>query len=67
MVVEHRGLSEINGSLVILEGVKNPMNEELVELELEDGTKRTGRIVAIEACGKTDGNEAFAGNSRPCF
>ncbi len=48
MVVEHRGLSEINGSLVILEGVKNPMNEELVELELEDGTKRTGRIVAIE-------------------
>lgn len=48
MVVEHRGLSEINGSLVILEGVKNPMNEELVELELENGTKRTGRIVAIE-------------------
>ncbi len=48
MVVEHRGLKEINGSLVILEGVKNPMNEELVELELENGTKRTGRIVAIE-------------------
>ena len=48
MVVEHRGLSEINGSLVILEGVKNPMNEELVTLELENGSKRTGRIVAIE-------------------
>lgn len=48
MVVEHRGLSEINGSLVILEGVKNPMNEELVEIELSDKTKRTGRIVAIE-------------------
>ena len=48
MVVEHRGLSEINGSLVILEGVKNPMNEELVEISLPDNTKRTGRIVAIE-------------------
>jgi len=48
MVVEHRGLSEINGSLVVLEGVKNPMNEELVEIELTDKTKRTGRIVAIE-------------------
>lgn len=48
MVVEHRGLSEINGSLVVLEGIKNPMNEELVSLELEDGTSRTGRIVAIE-------------------
>lgn len=48
MVVEHRGLSEINGSLVVLEGVKNPMNEELVEIELSDKTIRTGRIVAIE-------------------
>ncbi|MCM1543956.1 MAG: V-type ATP synthase subunit B [Ruminococcus sp.] len=48
MIVEHRGLSEINGSLVVLEGVKNPMNEELVEIELTDKTKRTGRIVAIE-------------------
>lgn len=48
MVVEHRGLSEINGSLVILEGVKRPMNEEVVKLELQDGTERTGRIVAIE-------------------
>lgn len=48
MVVEHRGLSEINGSLVVLEGIKNPMNEEMVSLELEDGTVRTGRIVAIE-------------------
>lgn len=48
MIVEHRGLSEINGSLVILEGVKNPMNEELVEIELTDGSKRMGRIVAIE-------------------
>ncbi|MGN1195006.1 MAG: V-type ATP synthase subunit B [Acutalibacteraceae bacterium] len=48
MIIEHRGLKQINGSLVVLEGVKAPMNEELVEIELENGTKRTGRIVAIE-------------------
>ena len=48
MIIEHKGLSEVNGSLVILDGVKKPMNEELVEIELEDKTKRTGRIVAIE-------------------
>ena len=48
MIIEHKGLSEVNGSLVILDGVKKPMNEELVEIELEDKTKRTGRIVTIE-------------------
>ena len=48
MIIEHKGLSEVNGSLVILDGVNKPMNEELVEIELEDKTKRTGRIVAIE-------------------
>ena len=48
MIIEHRGLKQINGSLVVLEGVKAPMNEELVEIELENGSTRTGRIVAIE-------------------
>ena len=48
MIIEHRGLSEINGSLVVLDGVKNPMNEEMVELELDDRSVRMGRIVAIE-------------------
>ena len=49
MLTEHRGLRELNGSLVILEGVQHPLNEELVRLKLDDGTERTGRIVAIEA------------------
>ena len=48
MITEHRGLRELNGSLVILEGVQHPLNEELVHLKLDDGTERTGRIVAIE-------------------
>ena len=48
MIIEHRGLKQINGSLVVLEGVKAPMNEELVEIKTENGSARTGRIVAIE-------------------
>ena len=48
MRTEHRGLRELNGSLVILEGVQHPLNEELVRLKLDDGSERTGRIVAIE-------------------
>ena len=48
MLVEHQGLSEINGALVILEGVEHPIYEELVEISLPDGSRRTGRIVAIE-------------------
>ena len=48
MITEHRGLRELNGSLVILEGVQHPLNEELVQLQLDDGSTRTGRIVAIE-------------------
>ncbi len=48
MLIEHRGLSEINGALVILEGVEHPIYEELVEISLPDGNTRTGRVVAIE-------------------
>ena len=48
MLIEHQGLSEINGALVILEGVEHPIYEELVEISLPDGSVRTGRIVAIE-------------------
>ena len=48
MLIEHQGLSEINGALVILEGVEHPIYEELVEISLPDGSALTGRIVAIE-------------------
>ena len=48
MKLEYQGLDEINGSLVVLQGVKNPMYEELVEIELSDKTKRTARIDMIE-------------------
>lgn len=48
MIIEHIGLSQINGSLVVLDGVKNAGYEEMVELHLDDGSTRTGRIVKID-------------------
>ena len=42
------GLSEINGPLVALDGIHSAGYEEMVELELQDGTTRTGRIVQME-------------------
>ncbi len=42
------GLDDITGSLVALEGVSGVGYDEIAVLELENGTKRTGRVVAIE-------------------
>ncbi len=48
MIIRHLKLSEINGSLVALDNVKDASNEEIVSLELADGTKRLGRVVKID-------------------
>lgn len=48
MIIEHIGLTEINGSLVVLDGVKNAGYEEIVELHLDNGSVRTGKIVQID-------------------
>ncbi len=42
------GLDDINGSLVALDGVSGIGYDEIAVLELEDGSKRTGRVVAID-------------------
>lgn len=42
------GLDEIQGSLVALDHVQNVSNEEMVEIELNDGSTRIGRVVSIE-------------------
>ena len=47
MIIEYLGLSRIDGSLVMLDGVKNASYDEMVELKLADGSSRTGRIVQI--------------------
>ncbi len=48
MKLEYAGLSEINGSLVALEGVRGAHYDEMAELYLSDGTRRTGRVIAID-------------------
>ena len=47
MIIEYLGLSRIDGSLIMLDGVKNASYDEMVELKLADGSSRTGRIVQI--------------------
>ncbi len=46
MSVEYMGLSEINGPLVVLDGVKDAFFEEIVEIKV-NGKIRTGRIIEI--------------------
>lgn len=48
MIIEHIGLTQINGSLIVLDNIKDASYDEMVELRLEDGSSRTGRIVEIE-------------------
>ena len=61
MRIEYTGLSEINGSLVALDGVKDARYDELIELTLEDGTRRRGRVILIE--GERVVAEVFEGTS----
>ena len=42
MSLQLLGLDEIQGSLVALDHVKNVSNEEMVEIELNDGSTRSG-------------------------
>ena len=48
MSLQFVGLKEINGPLVVLDHVQGASFEEMVSLELEDGTSRDGRIVSLE-------------------
>lgn len=48
MSIQLLGLDEIQGSLVALDHVPAVANEEMVEIELSDGSKRDGRVVEID-------------------
>ena len=48
LIIEHIGLKEISGSLVVLDGVPDASFEELVEIRLQNGTNRNGRVVQID-------------------
>lgn len=48
MSIQYLGVKEVAGSLIILEGVKNASYEEMVDIFLENGEKRIGRVIEIE-------------------
>ncbi len=47
MSIEYLGLSEINGPLIVLEGVRDASFDEIVELTVEGKKKKLGRIVEL--------------------
>ena len=48
MVIDYIGVKEISGSLIVLDGVENVSYEEIVDIRLDDGSVRTGRVVQLE-------------------
>lgn len=46
--IQYMGLTDINGPLVALEGVKGVSYDEIARIRLNDGTERIGRVVEIE-------------------
>ena len=47
MIIEYVGVKEINGSLVVIDGVKGVSYEEIVDIRLDNGTVRQGRVVQM--------------------
>ena len=48
MAIEYMGLSDINGPLVAIEGVQGVANEEIVDIFLDNGEKRTGQVITLK-------------------
>ena len=48
MILDYIGVKEINGSLIVLDDVENASFEEVVDIRLDDGTMRQGRIVQMD-------------------
>lgn len=47
MNLQYVGLNEINGPLVVLDGVEGASYDEVVDIRLDDGSSRIGRVVEI--------------------
>ena len=47
MNLQYVGLNEINGPLVVLDGVEGASFDEVVDIRLDDGSARLGRVVEI--------------------
>lgn len=48
MIIDYVGVKEINGSLIVIDGVKDAFFDEVVDIRLDDGSIRKGRIVTME-------------------
>ena len=48
MRIEYTGLSEVQGSLITLEGVTGVAFDELAEISLEKGERRYGRVIQVD-------------------
>lgn len=47
MLKQYKTIKEVTGPLIIVEGVTDVKYEEMVEVELSDGSKRRGRVLEI--------------------
>lgn len=48
MIIDYIGVKEINGSLIVIDGIKDVSFEEVVGIRLDDGSVRQGRVVQID-------------------
>lgn len=48
MLKEYKSVTEVVGPLMIVEGVEGVTYEELVDIQLQNGEKRRGRVIEIE-------------------
>ena len=48
MIIEYVGVKEINGSLIVIDGIRDVSYEEIVTIRLDNGSVRQGRVVQIE-------------------
>lgn len=48
MLKEYKGVSNITGPLMLIEGVEGVKYEELVEIKLHDGSRRNGRVLEVD-------------------
>ena len=48
MIIDYIGVKEINGSLIVIDNVGNVSYEEVVNIRLESGEIRQGRVVQID-------------------
>ena len=62
MAMKYIGLSQINGPLVALDGVEGASYDEMVEIRLDNGSTRMGRIVELE--GKRAIIQVFEGTNK---